>query len=137
MAEIKELTTRAGTTEDSRTLTVKYNRPENLAEATEMYGEEVVFSNAMASIVITMQGMIRRHLKGTEKSPAKSDEEIQALVDAYKPGVSTRQPKDPTANILKSFEGMDAEKRKDVIAQLKALLKADAEGGDTAPKAAK
>ncbi len=122
MSVVQTITTKAGKDNDSATMAIDFTAPETLAEAVELYGEEVVFSNALANIVIGVQGVIRRHMKGNEKTPAKDQAEIQAIISAYKPGVSTRTVKDPTEKILAGFQSQSPDKQKDIIAQLKAMI---------------
>ena len=102
-------------------ITVTKNLGANLAEKTQLFGEEVVNNNADDSMVITIQSAVRRLAKAG-KTPA----EIQAHVDAMNfTGGGARGPrKDPMEAFLAKFETMDPEKQKEMLQQLKAKLAA-------------
>lgn len=68
----------AKTKEHPENVTVSYEVPDSLADLVAAFGEEVVATNAKGSIVISLQAFIRRHID-------KPQEEVQALVSAWKP----------------------------------------------------
>jgi len=90
----KTITAKAGTTDEAPSATVEFDFGDNLAEASELFGDDVVFSRFVAAATVDVQALIRRHLSSEDKdgnSTAKSEEEIQSLVAEYKPGTSTRK----------------------------------------------
>lgn len=102
----------------SNKVTVEYPIAENLQDLVAQFGEAVVFSNAVDSIVIGVQALVRRHAVGTEKTPGKSQEEIQALVSAYKPGVGTVR-KSPVEKIGNLIGTLTPEQKAALLKQLK------------------
>lgn len=78
-----EITAKVGKDEKGPSVAVGYSMPENFAEAAKVWGEEVLFTKGRQSIVIDLQAIVRR-LLGKSKTQA----EIQAEVDKWKPGVA-------------------------------------------------
>lgn len=103
-----------------RKVVVEIPLAENLNDAIAQYGEEVVYSNFLANVKIGAQAPIR---KGIEQG--KSDEEIQAVMANYKPGVKLMTGFGPGAgtpskeNMLKAFANFSDEDKKAFIAALK------------------
>lgn len=93
----------------------QYDFGDNLAAATAMFGEGVVFSLFKAKAVIQVQDMARNALVAG-KSPAEAAE----LASKHKLGESTAVAKDPVAVGLKALEGMNPEQRKAFMDLLKA-----------------
>ena len=89
---------------------------ENLDEDRQLVGDDVIKSNYEGSVVITIQGGIRRAL-----AAGKTPQEIQALYADYKPGVAVRRGVDPKAAYRAFLAGLSPEERK---AELKALREA-------------
>jgi len=104
-------------TKDGRTVTVSYNFGNNLEEMADLFGEEIVFSNAKANMVIGLQSRIRSLIKAE-----KSDEEIQAEVGAWKPGIKVSRTGDPVAKIISKAEKLDSQKIEATIAALQEML---------------
>jgi len=104
-------------TKDGRTVTVSYNFGNSLGEMADLFGEEIVFSNAKANMVIGLQARIRSLIK-TEKS----DEEIQAEISAWKPGIKVTRTGDPVAKIISKAEKLDSQKIEATIAALQEML---------------
>lgn len=102
----------------SNKVTVNYNIGSTLAELVAQFGEAVVASAAIDSIVIGVQALVRRHAAGTEKTPGKSQEEIQKIVDGYKPGVGATR-KSPVDKVASLVSQMSAEDRAALLRQLK------------------
>jgi len=100
-------------------VTVNFNIPENLAGLVAAFGESVVYSKAVDSLTIDVQALVRRHLKGTDKVPPKAHKEIQALVDAYKPGVGAVR-KSPVEKVGTLISSMSHEEKAALLKQLKA-----------------
>jgi len=104
------------TTKGQNSISVNYDFGDNLAEATKLFGEDVVFSGFRRNAVIALQGVIRPELeKGT------ADEAIRAKVAAWKPGVVTRSAADPVAAITAKWGALDAEKRKELLKKLREM----------------
>jgi hypothetical protein len=96
--------------------TVSYDFGENLDEAVELFGAEVVYKRFRAAAVVDLQGVIRRNLQG--ENP-KSEEEIQAAIDEWKPGVQ-RARKSKQEKALDLLEGMSDEERASFLEALNA-----------------
>lgn len=58
--------------------TIQYDMPADLAALTAKFGEDAVYKAATGSFVISLQALARRHIE-------KSDEEVQALANAWNP----------------------------------------------------
>jgi hypothetical protein len=102
-----------------RSLEVEYDFGDTCAEAIAKFGEEVVFSNFKQSVVISLQGLVRRYL---EKKDDKhiSDEDIITKVAAWKPGVAAaRTGENIQEKALKAFATMSAEDKASFIEKLK------------------
>ena len=123
---MKELTVSAKVGKDGVEHSVTIDFPETLDEMIEAYGEEVVFGQAKANIVVGLQGNIRSRVS-SEKDP-KTGKALQESFADWKPG--TRQP--GVAKI---------EKMKDRISKMspdeKAALLAELQGGGEAKAPAK
>jgi len=92
----RNISAKAGNNDEAPSATVSFDFGENLAEAEELFGADVVFSRFCAAATVDIQALIRRHLKvpepkeGEEAAAPKTEAEIQAIVAEYKPGTSTR-----------------------------------------------
>ena len=92
---------------------------ETLDTLIEWIGVDAVRTNAVANIVIEYQSLIRACIE-----KGKSDAEIQAIIDAKKPGVkASLGPADPVESVMKKFNTMTPEEQlafqKDLIERLK------------------
>lgn len=100
----------------SKSLTVSYDFGENLQDAVAKFGEEIVFSNAVQSMKISLQALIRRGFdKGTE------DSVIAQQAAAWKPGVAAQRQSDPVATITSKWAALSAEDRAELLKKLKAM----------------
>lgn len=111
MAAIK-VTTRAP--KKDKELEVEYDFGASLDEAKEKFGDEVIFSNFKQSAVISLQGIVRRHLDKGELT----DEQIREKVAAWKPGVAIVKTSDKKAIVLAAFGKMSEEEKKALLEQL-------------------
>ena len=102
---------------DSRSATVSYDFGDNLAQAVEKFGEEVVFTNMQQSMKISLQALLRR---GFDKG--QSDEEIATAAAAWKPGVASQRTTDPVSTITAKWATLDPKKKAELLAQLKAQM---------------
>lgn len=93
---------------------------DTLQTMVEWVGEDVVKSSVVAEWTIDYQSTIRSCIE-----KGKSDAEIQAIIDAKKPGIKTSLgPADPVESVLKKFNTMTPEEQaafqKELLARLKA-----------------
>src|SRR6185295_11376023 len=110
---------KAGTEDTDPSASVTYDFGDNLDEAVALFGGDVVFSRFKAASIVDLQAIIRRHLTGEKP---KTEAEIQALVNEWKPGVSQRVRKSPAEKAMEAFATLsDAEK----TALLEQLMSAD------------
>lgn len=70
----------AKTKEHPESVTVNYDMPETLEGLVEKFGAEAVASAAQDSFTISIQALMRRHIE-------KPQDELQGIVDEWKPGV--------------------------------------------------
>ena len=107
--------------------------PENLEEAANMYGEDVVLSACVQSIRISAQAVCRRAAQAENATEAT----VQTALDNYKPGVVTRSASGgpSMATLRKKLKGVSKEQLAGVLADLGISLEDDDEGED-APDAA-
>ena len=110
---------------DSPTVvTVDYNFPADLKGLTEKFGADVVYGKAMDSLVIDVQALVRRHMKGSVdakgvvKTKPKTQAEIQDIVKAWIPGVGAVR-KSPAEKVGTLIAQMSPEEKKALLAQLK------------------
>ena len=113
----QKITARDGNEENSPSVSVDYDFGDNLQEAVELFGDDVVFSRFKAAAVVDLQALIRRHLGGEKP---KTAEEIQALVSEWKPGVSKRVRKSTTEKAQDLIGQMSAEEKAALLASLQA-----------------
>lgn len=104
---------------DGKEATVLVDLGENLQDATDRFGAEVVFSNYLANVKIGVQSGIRRYIKASLDANA-----IQAKFDAYKPGVTLDRVVDPMAAMAAKLLKMSPEEREAAFAALKAKIAA-------------
>lgn len=98
--------------DSEKVVSVEYAMPEDLAGLTEKFGAEVVASAAIDSFTISIQSLIRRHFD-------KSQEEIQAAVEAWQPGVRTAGvKKTPLEKAQAALKAMSPEDRAKLLASL-------------------
>jgi hypothetical protein len=100
-----------------REATVLVDLGENVQDAISRFGEEVVFSNYIANVKISVQSGIRRYLEA-----GLSQEDIQAKFDAFKPGVTMDRVVDPIAAMAAKLSKMTSEEREAAFAALKAKI---------------
>jgi hypothetical protein len=117
----QKISAKNGTEENSPSAEVTYDFGDNLDESVALFGADVVFSRFKAAAIVDLQALIRRHLDG--ETP-KSEAEIQALVDAWKPGVTSRKRKSTKEKAEDLLSGLSLEERTRL---LESLLKGEAE----------
>ena len=106
----------AKTKEHPEVVTVQFDVPSDLKGLVAAYGEDVIVNKAQAALVIDLQAVLRRNI-------AKSADELQQLVNAWKPGIRT--PAAKQSAFEKAQAAISAisspEERKALLAKLKAL----------------
>lgn len=102
-------------------LSAEYNFGENLAEAIELFGEEIVHAHFTAHAVVSLQSRMR--------SAAKQGQDVQEEVDKWKPGQVTRRGKTPVEKALADFGKMDEAQQAAFIQQLQEAASDDQTDG--------
>jgi hypothetical protein len=102
-----------GKTWDDKEFVGSYDFGENLQDAVAKFGEEVVFTNFRAQSVIRAQAIAR-----SEMEADKSAEEIQSILDAWKPGVQRAREVDPYAAAANAYSKLTPEEQAEFIAAL-------------------
>jgi hypothetical protein len=98
--------------DSDKVVSLEYDMPETLEALTEKFGAEVVASAAVDSFTISIQSLIRRHFD-------KSQEEIEAAVAAWQPGVRTAGvKKTPLEKAQAALKAMSPEDRAALLASL-------------------
>ena len=119
----KEISAKAGNDEGAPSATVTYDLGENLDEAVELFGGDVVFRRFQAAATIDIQAMIRRGLtrmegEGEAKRPnPMTADELQAQVDAWKPG-ATKPRKSKSETALDAFSELSDEEKQQLLKEL-------------------
>jgi hypothetical protein len=104
-------------TKNSRSLTVEYEFGAYLQEAVKLFGEDVVFQNAVQSMKISLQALIRRGF-----DQGLDDAEITARAQQWKPGVSAgRSAADPIQAVLSKWRTLPEDKKAELLRQLKSM----------------
>jgi hypothetical protein len=111
---VKEIKTTSAKLE-GREVVINYNFGENLDEAVTKFGKESVYSNFVANAVITIQSGVR-----TMAEKGKTDAEIQAAYDEWKPGIARQRLGDATT-MLEKFSKLDESKQDDLLNKLRVL----------------
>ena len=103
---LEDITAKLGKEDDAPSVTVKYDFGDNLEDATDKFGDEVVYKRFRAAGVIDVQALIRRHMGGEEPKDQKA---IQAIVDEWKPGVTKarKSQKDKALDALSKLSETD------------------------------
>jgi hypothetical protein len=114
-----EIVTRAPKAGQRESTVVVDLHDRDLAEMQAWTSTSCVVDAARSTWIIGLQSNIRRMLEA-----GKSDQEIQAWVDNWKPDVVNRIPTDPVAATLSKFANMDAEGQAAFMAELQARLAA-------------
>lgn len=93
--------------------TIVFDFGEDINQAIELFGAEVVMSNFTKSAIITAQAAIRRMLEA-----GKTQEEITVKMADWKPGVALERVTDPVASLVARFPTMSAEEQAAVLQKL-------------------
>lgn len=111
-----QITAKAGSEDDSPSVTIEFDLPESLKDKVEKFGEDAVNSRAGASIVIDLQGWMRSQLRA---DPPKSKKKIQEAADEWKPGTKKRG-KSTVEKATEAISKLSADERAALLAELKA-----------------
>lgn len=96
---------------------VNFTMDENIKEAVDRYGEDVVFSRYKASLVIDLQSFLRGQMKS---DPPKDVAEIQGAVDEWAPGVKAKG-RSPAERARDIFGKLSEDDRKSLLEEFGAL----------------
>jgi len=99
---------------NENTATVTYDFGDNLEDAREKFGDEVVFSHFVSKAKITAQAAIRRYLES-----GVDEDTIQEKMQDWQPGVSLERTVDPVAAVMRKFSSMTADDQAALIESLK------------------
>lgn len=113
----RKVQARDGNEDTSPSAEVEYDFGDNLGEAVELFGEDVVFSRFVAASVVDLQALIRRHLGGEKP---KTQDEISKLVAEWKPGVSSRKRRSNKEKAEELIAGMSEQEKAQLLEQLMA-----------------
>jgi hypothetical protein len=100
--------------ESDRVVEVEWDCPTLLADLVKKWGEEVVANNAISSMRVSVQGIMRTAMSG--ETP-KTDKDIQTIVSKYKPGLRVRG-KTPQEKIAEQFAKMSEQDKRAIIQRL-------------------
>lgn len=102
---------------EQASVTVEFDLPEDHAGLVAKFGEAVVASKAVDSLVIDVQANVRRLLRAKEKyTPAQ----IQEKISAYKPSASNTVRRSPVEKMSDLVGKMTAEQKAELLKQLQA-----------------
>lgn len=93
---------------------VNFDMPADLEALRAKFGDESVYAAATGAYVISLQALARRHIE-------KSDEEIQALVDAWNPNERSPAVKQTAfEKATSALSKLSAEEKAELLAKLRA-----------------
>jgi len=112
-----EVSAKLGKAADGPSATVSYVFGGDLAAAEAKFGADVVLSNAVANMKVTLQSIIRRMLKAGNNAA-----DIQKAVASWVPGVAiARAAVNPIEAIKAKFRGASPADRMKLIAELQEI----------------
>lgn len=112
------VTARLGNEDDAPSATVTYDFGDNLDEAVEKFGADVVFARFKNAATVDLQALIRRHLDTAPDAKPKTAAEIQELATAWKPGVVTRKRKSTSEKFEELFGQLSEADRQAMLEKL-------------------
>lgn len=112
LQEVSAQITDEGHARAGQDFTVKVDLPDSIQEATQRYGEELVYNRFMASLVIDLQSAMRTQIRKEEFTEAK----LQAHIDEWKPKLKARGKSVPE-KISDMLAKLTPEEREAVLAQ--------------------
>lgn len=105
--------------DDAAPVTVSYDFADDLNGLIQQVGESVVYTKAKQAIIIDAQAMIRRAITPDAKGVSKTQAEIQALMNGWKPDNRTTTKKSAADKAKEAIGQMSEEDRKALLKQLK------------------
>ncbi len=134
-----QVTTTAKTALGEREITVNFNFGENLADATEKFGEAVIFSNFVRQAKVGLQSIVRSNagqLNEAKDEYAKSEEEIINALASWSPSDGTVTRLSKGDKLDKLLGGMSEEERAELLAKyVGQILTASCINGDSGESA--
>jgi len=97
-----------------RTVQVEYDFGQNLQEAIQKFGEDVIFTKFVQAAKIDLQAVLRRGIEA-----GKTDDEIAKLAEQWKPGLVVRTSKDPIEAIKAKLATLSEEDKRKLIQVLR------------------
>lgn len=98
-------------------ISIEYDFGDNLEEAAERFGADVVFSNFKASCTVTLQGFLRGQMKADKDGNTKTDEEVIAAASGWMPGQRTSRGKSKGEKLRDLLVGMDESAIAELLAE--------------------
>ncbi|CAK0747286.1 hypothetical protein CCP1ISM_2710001 [Azospirillaceae bacterium] len=115
--EIMEITAKQSEASD-KTISVVYDFGENLAQASAIFGDDMIYKGFVRQAVIQLQSNLRRWM-----TAGLSDDEIKAKTAEWKPGMVERAtPADTSKKLIEKFAKMGPEEKAGLIAALQQML---------------
>ena len=107
---------------------VEYDFAGTLDEMCELFGDEVVLSNARANMVVGLQGVMRTAMASVSETKNEKNEVVQTgktitvkdlrdTAKKWKPGVK-KATKTPQQKILDQYQALDADTRAALLAEI-------------------
>lgn len=121
-----QITAKVGKDGTGPSATVEYDMPETLENAVKKFGEDVVYNKFVDAVTIDVQAGMRRQLvdktdkDGKVTSPAKSQEEIQAWANEYRPSAGGGVRLTAVEKATNAIKSMTQEQRAALLAELTA-----------------
>lgn len=94
-------------------ITLPHNLAENLQDLITQFGEQMVYDNAFAQIIVGFQGAVRRMAEAN-----KTDDEIREVMASWKPGMRLGLGGDPIQKTLANFGNLSPEQQAAFMKQL-------------------
>lgn len=103
---------------DDRVFSTTYKFGANLDEAVALFGADAVYNNFRQQATIGLQSLIRRNLTPDKEGKTATDEEIQAAVDAWKPGSKQVTRKSAVEKAQDAIGKMSEDEKAELLKQL-------------------
>jgi len=121
-----ETEVKAKRTGNDHVVTVSYDFGDNLSEAVELFGEDVIFAKFKQAAIVDFQSVLRRHMFTVEgegdsvtlTAINSEDVAVNEAVADWKPGVSTRVTKTPKEKAIAALKIMSPEEIEQMLAEL-------------------
>ena len=101
-------------TKDGRSVTVNYDFGKDIKTAMKLFGEEVVYTNYIASAKIALQATLRSLI-----AAGKKDNEIAEFCSQWKLGVKSKRGKSPMEKLMESWAKLSPEQQAEMRKMLK------------------